>query len=193
MKRRIILLLLIGVGWHVVPAPAQEDFLTSQEISSLRDTQEPDKRILLYLEFAQRRLDAVKEGLASKKSDAGRTAQKHLKEYYSVLEALEVTMEDAREKRVVADKALKEVERQGGEFLKYLQSLESSGAPGLEDYRYTLEEAVAMTQDELAEAKKGSFPEVKEREPPRQLPATPPPASSGKGEEGPPRKKRPAR
>ena len=135
----------------------------------------------------------MKENLASKKAGAGSAAQKNLKEYTSILEALEVTVEAARDKRVMTDKVLKETERREGEFLKYLQSLDAEGSLGLEVYRFTLDEAIATTEEELADTKKGTFPELREREPPR-LPATPPPLPKGNDrkqqEEGPPRKSR---
>ena len=194
MNRRALALLLILLGGFLIPGNAQEDFLTPGEIEGLRDKQEPDKRLILYLDFAQRRLDAVKENLASKKAGAGRAAQKNLKEYISILEALEVTVEAARDKRVMTDKVIKETERREGEFLKYLQSLDAEGSPGLEDYRFTLDEAIATTEEELADTKKGAFPELREREPPR-LPPKPPPLPSTNDrkqqqEEGPPRKGR---
>ena len=193
MKRSALAFLLIVWSGFLLPGNAQEDFLTPGEIENLRDKQEPDKRLILYLDFAQRRLDAVKENLASKKAGAGRAIQKYLKEYTSVLEALEVTVEAAREKRVMTEKVLKETERREGEFLTYLQSLNAQSTPGFADYRFTLDEALVMTEEELAETKKGTFPELREREPPR-LPTTPPPLPRTNdrkpGEQGPPRKGR---
>ncbi|MBI3895748.1 MAG: hypothetical protein HY313_07425 [Acidobacteria bacterium] len=174
MRQYLFFLLLLWSGFYGMKTwGAQEEFLTSQELDAVRDTQEPGKRIVLYLDFAQRRLDAVKANLASQKPNRGQAIQKNLREYYRVLEALNSTIENARDKTIPVDKALGEIEKRGGEFLKYLQSLQAKSSPGWDDYRFTLEEAVDMTQDEIAEAKKGSFPEVKEREAP-QLPASPP-------------------
>ncbi|MBI4465050.1 MAG: hypothetical protein HY647_10125 [Acidobacteria bacterium] len=191
MRRSVFLLLLLWSGCAGMAAWGQEEFLTAGELDAVRDTQEPGKRIVLYLDFAQRRLDAVRENLSSTKPNPGQAVQKNLREYYRVLEALNTTIETARDKRVPVDKPLGEVEKRGGEFLKYLQSLQSKSSPGWSDYRFTVEEAIDMTQDEIAEAKKGSFPEVKEREAPR-LPATPPQTKDRSGEEGPPRRGRPA-
>ena len=193
MKRSALAFLLVVWSGLLIPGNAQEDFLTPGEIENLRDKQEPDKRLILYLDFAQRRLDAIKENLASKKAGAGRAAQKFLKEYTAVLEALEVTVEAAREKRVMTDKILKETERRESEFLTYLRSLNAESSSGFEDYHFTLDEAIVMTEEGLAETKKGSCPELREREPPR-LPATPPPPPRTNDrkpdEEGPPRKGR---
>ena len=101
------LVLLVAVLFGIlVPANAQDDFLTRGEVEEVRDKQEPDKRIELYLDFAQRRLDTIKVSLAESKPGVGRAAQKILVEYTSILEAVETTLEDGREKRGVGEKAL---------------------------------------------------------------------------------------
>lgn len=196
MRSRAGALLLAGIFAFSVGGNAQEDFLTPGEVDEIRDKQEPDKRLVLYLDLAQRRLDAIKENRAVNKPGAGRVVQKFLREYTSILEALETTVEEGREKRAFRDKDMKQAEARESEFLKFLQSLDSSSSPGYDDYRFTLEEAVAVTEEVVAEGKKGAFPEVLGREPPR-LPATPPrePRRNppGSDEEGPPRRSRPAR
>jgi len=204
----LLITLLCGAGATAraqegMTAIGDEDYLTSGEISAVRDAQQPDKRMILYMDFAQRRIDSVKQALRSGQSSSGRTAQKALIEYVRLMEALESTMGDARERRAPMEKGLKDVETRGREFLKYLESLNSESSPGWEDYQYTVEEAIDMTKDELAEVAKGAFPEVQGRTPPRELPGLPssrPPAKSdapseqkpAQQEEGPPRKSRPS-
>jgi len=167
---------------------AQDDFLTDEEVTAIRDAQEPEKRIAAYLDFAQWRLDSVRAGLAAAKGNFGRAVQKSLIEYARILEALEGALFDARERRVPVPKALKAMETRVPEFVKYLESLNSESSPGWKDYKFALEEAIEVTREELAEAEKGNFPEVDEREPPRlPPPSAPRPAPQ---EEGPPRKSR---
>src|SRR5206468_4741190 len=103
-----------------------------------------------------------------------------------------------------------EMESQARAALIYLQSLRTGKAANLSDYEFTLEEAIENTKDELADAKKGAFPEVNARKPPSEFPSSPPPSASsppsksgagksgsgksgadqGSTEEGPPRKNR---
>ena len=172
MNLGLIVLLVAGIAGTGVVLRGQDDFLTSQEIDSIRDAQEAGERIRLHLEFAQRRLDAVKTHIASSKPNVGSAVQKSLKEYIAILEALEDTILGGREQRSPLEKALKEVEKQGAEFLKYLESLQSESSPGFQDYRYTLDEAIEMTRDEMEEAKKGAFrkTEGRGREDPFQVP-----------------------
>ncbi|OFW15808.1 MAG: hypothetical protein A3H27_15640 [Acidobacteria bacterium RIFCSPLOWO2_02_FULL_59_13] len=164
MKTRGIILLLLCICSGMVPLRAQRDFLTSQEVDAIRDAQEHGKRAILYMEFAGRRLDAMKAAIASQKGGAGRSVQANLKEYISILEALETTFADGWEQRSPLEKALKQLQERGSEFLKYLQSLEPETSPGFADYRFTLEEAIVMTQEALAEAEKGPYPEMKQKE-----------------------------
>jgi hypothetical protein len=190
MRKLLIVPLLILCGIVSAAISSEKDeFLTSDEINSIRDAEDGGKRVLLYLGFAQVRLDAAREKTASwKEAGAGREIQKNLAEYNSILEALEDALEVARQQRAPLGKPLKELENQGNHFLKVLRQLQN--APNRSDYQFTLDEAVEMTQDELTEAKKGAFPEVNARKPPNELPVSPPPASKSNGDgEGPPRKK----
>ncbi|MBI4463882.1 MAG: hypothetical protein HY647_04180 [Acidobacteria bacterium] len=163
MKARGMILLLLFGCLNGIPLRSQRDFLTTQEVDAIRDVQEHDKRSILYLDFAERRLEAVKTELASEKEQRGKSVQANLKEYISILEAVEATIEEGREKRSPLEKALKALQERGSEFLKYLQSLESESTPGFSDYKYTLEEAVLMSEEVIAEAARGPFPEVRER------------------------------
>jgi hypothetical protein len=169
-----------------------DDYLSDGEITAVRDAQQPDKRLILYMDFAQRRIDAVKEALGSGKSGAGRNVQKKLVEYIRLFEALDSTLVDARDRRAPMEKAIKDIELRGTEFLKYLESLDPEATPGWADFEYTIEEAIDMTKDELAEVARGAFPEVQERTPPRELPGLPssrsPSAAPPLPADGPPRK-----
>jgi len=180
MKSRLVILaLLLWVGGSS-PARAQEDYLTNGEVDALRDAQEPDKRLILWMGFAQRRIDGVKEAIASRKPESGRTIQKLLAEYVHLMEALQATIDDARERRVPLSKGLKEVETRGSLMLNYLRTLKSESIPGYKDFEYTLEESMDMTRDELAEVAKGNYPEIDGRKPPIGLPSRPPlPGMSG--------------
>jgi hypothetical protein len=189
MTRHLALVLaLLILSGAAAAVQAQDDFLTDEEVTAIRDAQEPEKRIVAYLDFAQWRLDAVRASLASAKGNFGRAVQRNLTDYARILEALESTLFDSRERRSPVPKALKAMETRVPEFLKYLESL-NPNSPGWKDYEYTLEEASEVTQEVLAEAAKGNFPEVDEREPPR----LPPPSAPRRApeEEGPPRKGRP--
>ncbi len=189
MKSTVFLLLALGIlGWGT-SLRGEGEFLSTVEIDQVRDAQEPAERIILYLEFAQRRLDVVEQNIASLKPKSGRAIRINLQEYIDILDALEGSVERGREQRALIDKSLKEMEKQTALFLRFLQTIETNSPKNLSDYQFTLEEAIEMTREEIAVAKEGSFPEVKERRPPARLPSRPPPASDRPvPEDGPPRK-----
>ena len=191
MKSTVFLLLALGImGWGT-SLRGEDEFLSTAEIGQVRDAQEPAKRIILYLEFAQRRLDVVEQNIAFRKPKSGRAIRENLQEYIDILDALEGSVENGRESRARIDKSLKEMEKQAAKFLSYLESLQAGSQKNLDDYQFTLEEAIAMTREEIAVAKEGSFQEVKGRKPPTQFPSQPPPVSDQPGrEEAPPRKSR---
>ncbi|OFV99177.1 MAG: hypothetical protein A3F68_00535 [Acidobacteria bacterium RIFCSPLOWO2_12_FULL_54_10] len=181
----IALLLALSLGTWSARA---EDYLTPREADDVRAAQDSPKRIVLFLDFAQRRLDAMKQLIASRPSGFASKVRTNLEEYRLVLEDLQTTMDTARDKRISVDKALKEVDVRGSAFLSYLQSIPQKPSSGWDDFRYALEEAVVVTQEKIAEAQKGSFPEVLEREPPR-LPSAPPQQKDeSERKEGPPRR-----
>ncbi len=195
MKRLFtIALLVLLIAGGAFAQGGRREFLSPDEINGIQDEQDPGKRILLYLQFAGRRLDAVREKTVSAEPKAGAEIQRYLTEYNSIWDALADSLENARQQRTALDKPVKEIQIKGADYLKYLQMLLASATANRSDYEFTLEEAIDTTKDEVAEAKKGNFPEVNARKPPSDLPASPPPRSktdsdkSG-SEEGPPRKK----
>ena len=200
MKTLIVFFFALLGASGAAASPGRE-FLEPEEISAIREEQDAGKRVLLYLTFAKSRIEAVKDATASKDSAAGEAIQSNLADYNSIFDALTDSLANAREQRSQLSKPIQELQRQGTEFLTYLQALAKTATRNKDDYRFTLEEAMDTTKDELADAKKGAFPEVKERKPPSDLPASPPPSAegppkkSGSGssgsEEGPPRKKSP--
>jgi hypothetical protein len=202
----LAILMLCSVAWSFA-AHAQdgEDYMTDEEESNMRDTQEADKRMILLLDFGQRRIDAVKREMGSNKPDAGRNIQKTLSEYVHIMEDLQDSIDDARDHRVPMSKGLKDIETRGNLYLNFFKSINSEALPAWKDYHYTLDEAMAMTQDEIADVRKGAFPETKGRTPPNELPAKAPPvqhppadakeadkpAAQPGDEGGPPRKSHP--
>ena len=202
-----IILICTTSPCFVAHAQDGEDYLTDEEANSMRDVaQEPDKRMSLLLDFAQRRVDAVRRDIGSKKPDAGRNLQKTLDEYVHIMEDLQDTIDDARDRRVAMSKGLKDIEVRGNLYLNFFKSINTDGFPNWKDYHYTLDEAMAMTEDEIADARKGAYPETNGRKPPNDLPAKAapeqrPPADAKQGgksatppgdEGGPPRKSHPS-
>src|SRR5689334_13753282 len=87
--------LLIACLLTAVPLAAQKDFLSNDEIEKIREAQDPNLRLKLYVDFARERIDLVKSLLS--KDKAGRSILIHdtLDEYCKIIDAIDTVSEDA--------------------------------------------------------------------------------------------------
>ncbi len=139
---RILLLAMLCVA----PVAAQRDFLTADEVDRLREAQEPDDRLKLYLLFARQRVDLVTQLFAKEK--AGRSILIHdtLDQYTNIIEAIDTVVDDAlaHKRAVTALPALAKTER---ELLTKLEKLGEIQAAHKERFRFSLEQAIDATRD----------------------------------------------
>jgi hypothetical protein len=148
MRWAAITLLFIAGGF------AQErDFLTADEIDQIREIQEPNARLKLYLTFARQRI-AILEQFFSKEK-AGRSAMIHdtLEDYTHIIEAIDTVADDALVHKAQLDIGMKEVATAEAEMLKTLQKIEDSEPKDLARYQFVLKNAIDTTSDskELSE------------------------------------------
>lgn len=147
---RILAILLIcgACGWA-----QNRDFLTADEIDRVRDAQEPNLRLKLYIEFARERLSVLQQYLA--KDKPGRSALIHdaIEDYTHIIEAIDTVSDDALVRKVPIDVGMKEVASAEGEMLTQLQKIEDSAPKDLARYEFVLKNAIDTTSDskELSE------------------------------------------
>ena len=147
--RMVTILLICGAcGWA-----QNRDFLTADEIDRVRDAQEPNLRLRLYVEFARERLAVLQQYLAKEKP--GRSALIHdtLEDYTHIIEAIDTVSDDALVRKVPIDIGMKEVATAEGEMLASLRKIEDSAPKDLARYEFVLKNAIDTTSDskELSE------------------------------------------
>lgn len=148
---KLPLLIAVGLLGAVCAAPASQrrEFLTPTEIDQVREAQEPQERLKLYVTFARIRLDAIDKEMARESRERAEAVHDLLSEYDRIIDALVDTAERAVEQRILARKAMELAVKEAPEFLKRLQALEAKNPKDIEEYRFILRQAVETTESSL--------------------------------------------
>ncbi len=142
----------------VAQAQEQPDFLSPGEADKIREAQDPNDRIKLFLEFADDRLKKVEYELKLT------TPQVHKPEllngllagYSGCIDEAADRLQEAQQKGVPIRGAIKDMEKRAKANLEALKTIESANGPELASYKQSLDDAIAGTQDALDEAAKAS-------------------------------------
>jgi len=131
----------------------QRDYLTADEIDQVREAQEPNARLLLYVHFAKQRIAQVQQLLGKEK--AGRSALIHdaLEDYTHIIEAIDTVSDDALRRKLALDEGMKAVAAAEKEMLATLNKIGESEAKDLPRFEFALKAAIDTTSDsaELSE------------------------------------------
>jgi hypothetical protein len=133
---------------------AQErDFLTADEVDQIREIQEPNARLKLYVVFARQRLALLQQFLSTEKP--GRSALIHdtLEQYTHIIEAIDTVADDALVRKTQLDVGMKEVATAETEMLATLHKVEDAAPKDLARFEFALKNAIDTTSDskELSE------------------------------------------
>ena len=133
----------------VLPCMAQRDFLTAEEVDQLREAQEPNARLQLYIGFASQRVTLIQQLVAKEKT--GRSGMIHdaLDEYTKIIDAIDTVTDDALRRRSPLDTGIKAVANGERQMLASLTRISESKPKDLELYRFVLEQAISATRDSM--------------------------------------------
>ena len=127
---------------------AQErDFLTPDEADQIREIQEPNKRLAIYLKFAQLRMEMLKQSLASTKPGRSIFIHDTLEDLTRVIEAIDTVSDDAIRRKVDIDLGLAQVIQAEKAIADELKKVIDAPPKDYARYKFTIEQAMETLND----------------------------------------------
>ncbi len=144
MKTLLICALLAG------PVAAQQrDYLTVDESDQIREAQDPNERLALYVHFARQRLSQVDHWLAKEKPGRSILIHDALDDYANIIDAIDMVADDALQRRVDIKAGLAAVATAESEMLLGLQKIQDSQPKDMSRYDFVLRQSIDGTNDSL--------------------------------------------
>ena len=142
----------------IAQAQQQPDFLSPGEAEKIRDAQDPNERIKLFLDFAEDRLKKLQYELklATPQVHKRELLNGLLNEYSGCIDEAADRVQQGQQKGVQIRPAIMDMEKRAKAYLETLKTIEGANGPELASYKESLDDAIAGTQDALNEAIKAS-------------------------------------
>jgi len=149
MMRSVTALILLATLSVPVAAQKKRDFLTAEETDKVRQAQDPNLRLPLYLTFAKDRVAQINQLIS--RDRAGRSALLHdlLEDYTKIIEAIDTVADDALLRKIDITKGMALVVPAEESLLTALKKVDEAQLTDKTRYSFVLNDAIAATKDSI--------------------------------------------
>lgn len=145
--RKILALSVALAAASVLMAQEDRDFLTPNEVDQVRQAQDPNDRLTLYVHFAKQRMDLLQQYMAKEKPGRSIFIHNTLEDYSRIIEAIDSVSDDALRHNRPIDKGTLAVLDAEKDFLVQLNKIQDSQPKDLDRYQFVLQTAIDTTSD----------------------------------------------
>jgi hypothetical protein len=144
---KLAVALLCGLCAGALLRAQDRDFLTPDEVDQVREAQEPNDRLLLYVQFARQRMDLLQQYLAKEKPGRSIFIHNTLEDYSQIIDAIDSVSDDALRHHRPIDKGMIAVINAEKDFLAQLNKIQDSEPKDFDRYKFVLTQAIDTTND----------------------------------------------
>ena len=132
-----------------MPIAAQRDFLAVEESDQIREAQEPNERLKLYVKFAEQRLALLGQLFATQKPGRSALIHETLEDFTKIVEAIDTVADDALKRQLDVQPSMKMVADSEKKMLETLQKLDGIQAKDRQRFEFALKQAIETTRDSM--------------------------------------------
>ena len=132
-----------------LPLAAQKDFLTADEADQVREVQETNERLKLYLKFAKLRVDLLQQLVAKEKPGRSVLIHDTLDEFTKIIEAIDTVSEDALKRKADITLGMVAVANAESEMTGNLRKIADMQLKDSARFKFALDQAIETVQDSL--------------------------------------------
>jgi hypothetical protein len=146
---KTLLCCFVLAGLAALVAAQDRDFLSTDEANQIKEAQEPNQRMALYVKFAKRRIDLIKSLIAKERANRAMVIHDALDDYARIIDAIDDVADDALQRKMDIKPGLDLIQGYERDLLPMLKKLHDNPPKDIDHYDFVLKTAIDTTADSL--------------------------------------------